>query len=43
MGIAVMHTCARPGGREIASANDLSWREAETVLAGPDRAGKDKT
>jgi len=30
-------------GREIGSANDLSWREAETVLAGLDKAGKDKT
>src|SRR5215469_6613401 len=30
-------------GREIGSANDLSWREAETVLAGLYKAGKDKT
>ena len=30
-------------GREIGSANDLSWREAEVVLAGLDKAGKDKT
>ena len=38
-----MHTCARACGREIGSANDLSWREAEKVLAGLDKAGKDKT